>query len=78
MLETDALVELSRARALVSDSARSIRVKAGLTLKEVAEALGVAEATVYRWENGQRRPRGDAALRYASLLETLRSRRARR
>jgi DNA-binding transcriptional regulator YiaG len=39
---------------------------------EVARGVGVAVATVSRWEAGQRIPRGAAALRYGELLESLR------
>jgi hypothetical protein len=31
----------------------------------------VNRITIYRWENGQRRPHGEAALRYLTLLEEL-------
>lgn len=66
------LVELSRIRALVrSGAARSIREGAGISLAEIAREVGVAVATVWRWEHGQRQPRGEAALRYGRVLEEL-------
>ena len=50
---------------------RKSRQAAGLSLAEVAVAVGVSPATILRWETGQRTPRGAAALRYARLHETL-------
>lgn len=71
-MNTETLPELVRVRELVrSGAARSIRVAAGLSLGEVAESVGVAPATVWRWEHGDRVPRGDAALRYGELLQAL-------
>lgn len=67
------LVELANVRSLVrSGDARYIRLARGLSVGEVARGVGVAKATVSRWEAGQRIPRGAAALRYGSLLASLR------
>ena len=33
---------------------RDLRKQAGLTVKQVAERLGVAEQTLYRYESGER------------------------
>ena len=33
---------------------RDLRKEAGLTVKQVAERLGVAEQTLYRYESGER------------------------
>lgn len=33
------------------------RAKSGLSQRDVAEALGVAQSTVCRWEKGEREPR---------------------
>ena len=38
---------------------RSLREKAGLTVEEVAEALGVSCKTVYSWEQGRTEPKID-------------------
>jgi transcriptional regulator with XRE-family HTH domain len=71
MAVTD-LVRLADVRAIAeSGTARSLRLAAGLSLAEVAEHVGVSPVTVYRWEVGDRRPRGEAALRYGRLLEAL-------
>lgn len=67
------LVDLAKVRGLVrSGNARYIRLARGLSVGEVARGVGVAKATVSRWEAGQRIPRGAAALRYGQLLESLR------
>ena len=36
---------------------RKLREKAGLTLQEVAEALGISYKTVYSWEAGHTEPK---------------------
>jgi transcriptional regulator with XRE-family HTH domain len=66
------LVKLVTVRAAAqSGRTRQIRLAAGLSLRELADAVGVGASTLYRWETGDRRPRGDAALRYAELLNEL-------
>ena len=66
------LEELSRLRALLrSGAAASIRTSAGLSLGEVARALGTSKTSVLRWERGDRVPRGDLALAYWRLLRQL-------
>jgi DNA-binding transcriptional regulator YiaG len=71
MVEDD-LVELARVRALcASGAARSIRVAARMSLREVGRSLGVSPSTVLRWEERDRQPRGDAGLRYGALLDRL-------
>lgn len=68
----DALVELARVRALAkSGEARRLRLEAALSLGEIASAVGVSTSTVYRWEAGERQPRGDGAVRYLEALEAL-------
>jgi transcriptional regulator with XRE-family HTH domain len=66
------LRRLTRVRSFTeSGAARSIRIAAGLSLREVASASGVSVSTLWRWENQERRPRGDAAVRYGEVLEVL-------
>ncbi|MFG3110566.1 helix-turn-helix domain-containing protein [Streptomyces tendae] len=60
--------------ATASGEATRLRVEAQLSIGEVARACGVDQSTVWRWENGERRPRGNAALLYGQLIETLRQR----
>jgi DNA-binding XRE family transcriptional regulator len=50
---------------------RAARIRAGLTQREVADALGVTVGAVIRYESGVRRPRPWVAERYAALLEAL-------
>lgn len=71
-MNRDQLIMISRARKLLaSGRARQIRRKARISSEELAQAVGVARATLSRWENGQSQPRGPYALRYAELLEEL-------
>ena len=66
------LKRLTRARNFAeSGAARSIRLAAGLSLREVASAAGVSVSTLWRWENQERRPRGEAAVRYSEILDEL-------
>lgn len=58
--------ELSRTGA-----PREARLRAGFSLSEIAVAVGVSPATIYRWETAQRRPTGLAAVRYARLIQSL-------
>lgn len=65
---------LVKARALVtSGEARRIREAAGLSLVNVASAVGADPSAIGRWERGERIPRGPAALKYAQLLARLKS-----
>jgi DNA-binding transcriptional regulator YiaG len=65
-------VRLTRLRRLVeSGAARAIRESAGLSLSEASAGADVNRITIHRWERGQRKPHGDAALRYLALLEEL-------
>ena len=72
MKQAEELTEISRVRDLLrSGAARSVRLGSRLSLGEVARALDVSPATVYRWETHQRVPRGEVAIRYLALLERL-------
>jgi transcriptional regulator with XRE-family HTH domain len=71
-MDNDSLVALARARALcTSGAARAARLAAGLSLGEVGKALEKAPSTIYRWEKGERQPRGEAGIRYGELLARL-------
>jgi transcriptional regulator with XRE-family HTH domain len=77
-MEATEILELARVRSLAeSGAARSIRLAADVSLSEVGAAIGAAPSTVWRWEQGQRTPRGEAGLRYARLLDSLMNRRPR-
>jgi DNA-binding transcriptional regulator YiaG len=63
---------LIRVRRLASTgAARAIRLAADLSLTEMGALVNVDRTTVWRWEMAQRRPRGEAARRYLSVLEEL-------
>lgn len=63
---------LSEVRVLArSGAARSIRLAAGLSLTELGAVVGVTGPAIYRWETGDRSPRGVAAIRYAEVLRGL-------
>lgn len=67
-------VDLARVRRLVrSGAARAIRASAGVSLAELAGAVGpsVQPTTVWRWERGERMPRGELAVAYLAVLDRL-------
>jgi transcriptional regulator with XRE-family HTH domain len=73
--EHDVVVALSdrAARAQLSGDSRGrrlrrLRLKRGLTMAHVAEALGVSRPTVWAWEKGRSRPHPS---RIAALAATL-------
>lgn len=51
--------------------ARAIRLAAGVTQDEVAQALGITRVTVARWECAMRAPRGELRDAYVELLDRL-------
>jgi len=66
-------LRLLQARALLaSGEARRIRQAVGLSLSDIAADIGVTDSAIYRWERGERIPRGRAAADYAALLMQLR------
>lgn len=71
-MRADEIPTLVAVRALArSGRARQLRESAGLSLQEIADVVGVTQASISRWELGQRKPRGEAAVRYGRLLQTL-------
>lgn len=68
---SEALSVASARRRVSSGEARAIRLRARLSGPEVAAAIDVSVATLWRWENGQRSPRGAAAARYNDFLNDL-------
>lgn len=63
---------LARVKTMAADGrARQVRLDARLSLRDVGLAVGVDTSTVGRWERGERIPRGDAAWRYADLIDRL-------
>lgn len=67
-----ALARVSVARRqFATGIARQRRQAAALSLREVAEALGVDVATCWRWEHGRATPRPEAARRWMELLDAI-------
>jgi len=54
-----------------SGEARRLRRRLQISLSEIAGAVPTSETNVYRWETGERMPRGELALRYGAVLEEL-------
>jgi DNA-binding transcriptional regulator YiaG len=68
------LFSRSRARRRFRPAlARAVRTEAQLSQAELAAAIDVNGSTISRWENGNRQPRGSAAVRYQDLLSRLES-----
>ncbi len=66
------VLDLARARDLArSGTARAIRTSAGLSLREIAEAVGISTPTAYRWETGQRMPQGEPGIAWAQLMKQI-------
>ncbi len=66
------LVERVRATRRPEPSRRrQIRLAVGVTLREIAEEIGVGTLTVSQWERGISRPRFEHAIAYRKLLERL-------
>lgn len=72
MKAAEEVLLLAKARTLATTGmGRRVRVACDLSLRNVAESVGVAASTLWRWEQGQRRPRGAAASRWAHLVSEL-------
>ena len=66
------VVEQVRAAQLPEpEERRRIRLRAGLTYRDLGDALEVDTMTAWRWENGRTAPRRAAAVRYRRLLDAL-------
>jgi len=60
-------------RLCATGEARQIRESSKLSLSEVADDVAVTPTAIWGWETGSRKPRGDAALRYGEVLDSLRA-----
>jgi DNA-binding XRE family transcriptional regulator len=58
-------------RACRTGSGRQLRLRAGVTLREAAEDIGVDPGTLSRWERGLEMPKGTRARLYGAHLERL-------
>lgn len=71
-MTADDVLRVTRLRRLAkTGEAQRIREASGASLRMFGDALGVATATVHRWETGERTPRPDLALAYLDLLDAL-------
>lgn len=50
---------------------RRVRERSGISVRQLALALGVNQADLSRWERGLSRPRSVSALRWLEAVETL-------
>ena len=72
-MDTQTLADRARARRKLPDpvSARALRLASGVQLSELAGTVGVSRRSLWLWETGQRRPRGQNMERYAEALSVL-------
>jgi DNA-binding XRE family transcriptional regulator len=56
------------ARTLPPEMRRHVRERAGLSRKELADAIAVSTVTIWRYEAGRQRPSGDAGRAYCRVL----------
>ena len=68
---SEALRLVEARRLAASGEGKSIREAAGLSIHETADVLGLSVSALFRWENGERVPRGDRAVAWADFLEQL-------
>jgi transcriptional regulator with XRE-family HTH domain len=69
---TDRLLAATQARAALRDGrVRKLRVRLGLSQRELAEAVGADESALSRWEAGLRVPRTAVAERLGLVLRAL-------
>lgn len=72
VMTTNTLARLKVCRMLAGNGeGRRIRVAAGLSLRELSQAIEVDASTLARWETGATRPRTAAALRWEATLRQL-------
>lgn len=73
-MSVTALRERLRQRKELPEPAerRRLRLAAGVTLVEVADAVGVTPWAVRLWELGEREPRGPNLEQYVAVLRLLR------
>ena len=58
-------------RLAATGDGKTIREAAGLSLGEVAGVLGLSVSALFRWEAGERVPRGERAVAWAEFLDQL-------
>lgn len=65
------LLLLAAARHARNGSGRRLREQANMQQQEMARRIGLSTSGLWRWENGTRRPRGEAAVKWAQQLARL-------
>jgi len=66
------LTRLVAVRRMVRDgTARRLRQDAGVSMEELARAVGVSKTCVLKWERGDRAPKGENGIRYFLVLTSL-------
>ncbi len=66
------LEEVEALRQLPSPAlAKAMREEARITRRRLAKELGTHEITIWRWESGLSRPRGQRLVDYAKVLAAL-------
>ena len=74
MSATELLHRIEIRRALPPPAERrALRESAGLSVAEVARALGVSRGTLHRWERGHYDPTIENAERYVEVVRLLRA-----
>lgn len=69
---TGSLVRLAEVRKMAdTGEARSIRVRAHLSMHDIAQSIGVHQSTIWNWENGKRKIPGERGALYLKALEDL-------
>lgn len=72
-MDVELVIALAALRNFLEDegAAQALRVENHLSLGDIARELGTSPTTVWRWERGERVPRGDLAVGYAWILAGL-------
>lgn len=52
----------------MGEKIRQLREQAGLTQKQLAEAVGVDQSAVARWESGENHPTAERIMQIADVL----------
>jgi DNA-binding transcriptional regulator YiaG len=75
MVELESLRLRARAQRELPDPrrAKALRHAAGVSLQELADAVGVSQRAIAYWESGKRRPRGPQLERYVEAINALAS-----
>lgn len=71
-MTTDELRALMFARAACADGrAKALRLRAGLSYRELGQAADLNPSTIAKWESGTRVPHGEIGIRYGRTLSSL-------